>query len=120
MPNVAYIYLKLALVGLEVPFYASKSFLIGGMATFDYLLVFSSGDIENTDSRGFGRSQTGGIDLGGGLYASYSGFFGKVGGFYRRFFYDFDATCLNVTECQGAGGALDVYLGATFMAGYSF
>lgn len=120
LPNVAYVYLKLALVGLEVPFYTKRDFMIGGMASFDYLLIFSSGDIERTDSRSYGRSSTGGIDAGAGLYGSYAGFFVKLTGFYRRIFYDFDNTCLGVTDCLGAGGALDVYLGGSVSAGYSY
>jgi hypothetical protein len=120
LPNVAYVYLKLALVGLEVPFYAKRDFVIGGMASFDYLLIFSSGDIERTDSRSYGRSSTGGIDAGAGLYGSYAGFFVKLTGFYRRIFYDFDNTCLGVTDCLGAGGALDVYLGGSVHAGYAY
>jgi hypothetical protein len=120
LPDVAYVYLKLALVHLEVPFYASETVTVGGVGTFDYLLIFSAGDIERTDSRGYGRSSTGGIDVGLGLFGSYRGFFGRISGFYRRIFYDFDNTCLNVTECLGAGGALDIYLGGAVSIGYAF
>jgi hypothetical protein len=120
LPDIAYVYLKLALVGLEVPFYAKNRLRVGAMGSFDYLLIFSAGEIENTDSSGYGRSSTGGIDVAAGLFGSYYGFFAKIGGFYRRVFFDFDNACYPTLGCRAAGGALDVYMGGTFLLGYGF
>jgi hypothetical protein len=121
LPDIVYLYLKLALVGLEVPFYAKNRIRVGLTGSFDYLLIFEAGEIENTDSTGYGRSSTGGIDIGLGLFGSYYGFFIKVNGFYRRIFYDFDNACYHgKLGCRAAGGALDIYTGGSVLAGYSF
>lgn len=118
LPNLAYYYLNLALVGLEVPFYATNNFSIGAGAGFDYLLIFSSGEIERTDQTGYGRSSTGGIEVDGGLFISYKGWSLKLNGFYRRIFFDFDNACYPV--CNAAGGALDIYAGGYVMIGYAY
>ncbi len=120
LPDIAYYYLKLALVGVSVPFYAGTSFSIGASGNFDYLLIFSSGDIERTDSGGYGRSSTGGIDVNLGLWASYRGFFARINGFYRRIFYDFDNACYPISGCNAAGGALDIYKGGYLTIGYAY
>ena len=120
LPDIAYNYLKLALVGVSVPFYASDSFSIGASGNFDYLLIFSAGDIERTDSGGYGRSSTGGIDVNVGLWASYRGFFARINGFYRRIFFDFDNACYPISGCNAAGGALDLYTGGYLSAGYAY
>ncbi|MFH1131349.1 MAG: hypothetical protein V1754_08445 [Pseudomonadota bacterium] len=90
LPNVNYTYLK-PTIGFDLPFYYTPDFSFGGTLHFDYLVVFSAGDIERTDEFGYGNSNTGGIDAGLGFYAGYKGFFLKLSGFYRRFFFDFDS-----------------------------
>ena len=121
LPNVAYIYLKFALVQLEVPFYTGRSFSMGGLVSFDYLHVFNAGPIERTDSGGYGDSNTGGIDVGGGLFMTFSGFFVRATGFYRRMFFTFSNSCFEQgMSCNAAGGALDIYQGATIVAGYAY
>ena len=120
LPDIAYYYLKLALVGVVVPFYASSTFSIGASGYFDYLLIFSSGDIERTDSGGYGRSSTGGIEVNLGLWATYRGFFARINGFYRRIFYDFDNACYPISGCNAAGGALDIYKGGYLSIGYAY
>ena len=120
LPDVAYLYLKLALVGVSVPFYAGSSFSIGASGNFDYLLIFSSGDIERTEKGSYGRSSTGGIDINVGLWASYKGFFARLNGFYRRIFFDFDNACYPISGCYAAGGALDVYKGGYLSMGYAY
>jgi hypothetical protein len=121
LPNIVYNYLKIAILHLEVPFYATKRWSFGAVASFDYLYIFSSGDIEATDTSGYGRSSTAGIDIGGGLFASYRWFWVRATGFYRRVFYAFDNQCYkDKTGCHAAGGALDIYKGATLLAGCAF
>ncbi len=121
LPNINYTYLKLALLGVEVPIYCSRTLSFGASASFDYLVVLSAGDIDGTDQAGYGESSTGGIDLGVGVYASYSGFFAKITGFYRRFFYSFDGVCYQQrTGCNYAGGALDIYAGVALNVGYAY
>jgi hypothetical protein len=121
LPNVTYVYLKLALLGLEVPFYRTGRFSVGGTLSFDYLFVFSAGEIERTDAPGYGKSSTQGIDVGGGLYANYAGFFLRAGGFYRRMFLAFTQKCYEAnTGCRAAGGAIDIYQGGTLLLGYGF
>jgi hypothetical protein len=121
LPDLAYLYLKLSLLGLDVPFYSSPRFSIGATANFDYVHVFTAGDIESVDIGGYGRSTTLGIDVSGGLYASLSGFFLRVSGFYRRIGLSFDQQCVQQqTGCNQAGGALDVYRGMTAQVGYAF
>ncbi len=121
LPNIVYLYLKLAIVSLDVPFVANKRWSLGATASFDYLYIFTAGDIERTDTSGYGRSKTAGIDLGGGLYATFGGFFLRATGFYRRIFYAFDNQCYNdQTGCHAAGGALDIYQGAMILGGYAY
>jgi hypothetical protein len=121
LPDLAYLYLKLNLVGLEMPFYSSPRFSIGAMINFDYIHVFTAGAIESDDVGGYGRSTTFGIDVGGGLYASLGGFVLRVSGFYRRIGFSFDQQCAQQkTGCNQAGGALDVYRGLTVLGGYAF
>jgi hypothetical protein len=121
LPDVVYLYLKLNLVQLEVPFYHSRRFSIGATVKFDYIHVFSAGDIEKSDPGGFGRSTTLGVDIGGGLWATFSGVFVRVSGFYRRIGFAFDQSCYSQqTGCYAAGGALDVYGGLSFLGGYAF
>jgi hypothetical protein len=122
LPDVGYVYLKLALVGLDVPFYKTGDYLFGASASFDYLLIFTSGDIERTDTIGYGRSNTGGIDAGLGLFGSYGNLFARIEGFYRRIFYDFDMTCRqnDTLPCKSAGGALDIYMGGSLQLGYAY
>jgi hypothetical protein len=121
LPDIAYLYLKLALLGLDVPFYSTRRFGIGASVTFDYLYVFSAGPIEATDSGGYGKSSTGGIDFSGGVYATFGGWFIRVSGFYRRFFFAFDNDCYQKkTGCNAAGGALDIYRGMWVLGGYAF
>ncbi|MCB9557226.1 MAG: hypothetical protein H6707_14050 [Deltaproteobacteria bacterium] len=122
LPNISYAYLKLALVHLDVPFFVRGKFAIGGRIGFDYLLVFSAGDIEQLGADGYGKSSTGGIDVGGGVFVRYHGFTASIGGFYRRFFYSFQGDCFfDGRKCGNyAGGALDIYAGTTFSVGYSY
>ncbi|MCC6751013.1 MAG: hypothetical protein IT371_25375 [Deltaproteobacteria bacterium] len=121
LPNITYTYVKLALLGVEVPAYRTRRFAFGFSGTFDYLLTFSAGDIEKTDSTGYGKSSTGGIDLSLGIYTSISGFFVRGSWFYRRYFFDFDGLCYRQTlGCKHAGGALDVYTGGAVNVGYAY
>jgi hypothetical protein len=123
LPDVTYHYLKFAFVHLDLPFYATEAFRWGALASFDFLLIFSAGKIESKDIDGYGQSRRNGIDVGGGLYASWKGFSLKLNGFYRRIFYTFDNECQKIggqPTWRCAGGALDVYLGAILQAGYAF
>lgn len=121
LPNLGYMYLKLALGSLDLPFYSGSAFTIGGNASFDYMHVFNAGDIERPDEAGYGKSTTGGIDLGLGAYASYGAFFARVTGFYRRYFFNFDRSCVaNNSGCKDAYGAVDAYLGVSAVGGVAF
>ncbi len=84
-------------------------------------LVFASiGEIFTERSGILNLGQERGIDFGAGLFGSYYGFFAKISGFYRRLFFDFDNACYPQLGCKAAGGALDVYIGGTFLLGYGF
>jgi hypothetical protein len=121
LPNISYMYLKLALASLDLPFYVASGFAIGGNASFDYLHVFDAGEIERPDGVGYGKSTTGGIDLGFGAWATYGAFFVRATGFYRRFFYAFDRSCVeNGSGCKDAYGAVDAYLGFSATGGVAF
>lgn len=121
LPNITYDYLKLALARVEWPFYRMGDWRFGLSGAFDYLLVFSAGNIENEDSTGYGRSSTGGINGELGIFGGYQGFIVRAQFFYRRFFFDFDRLCaIQNTSCGEAGGALDVYMGATINLGYTY
>ena len=120
LPNITYDYLDLALVGADWTFYTFKDWRIGASLDFRYLLVFSAGPIESADMNGYGKSNTGGIVGSGGAYVGYRGFFAKLNGFYRRYFFDFKGVCGLQKSCNRAGGALDVYLGATLAFGYEY
>jgi hypothetical protein len=118
LPNVLYNYINFALVSLEVPFYTSRTFTVGATGAFDYMLVFSAGEIEAPSRPGYGRSSTGGIEVDGGLFFSFRGVFLRLNGFYRRFFYDFENACQ--PGCNTAGGALDIYAGGHASVGYAY
>lgn len=121
LPNITYSYLKIAPLDFSMPFYYSPTFSIGGLLTFDYLIVFSAGDIERTTTGGYGASQTGALEAGAGLFLSYRGFFARLKGYYRRYFFAFDGTCYErQLGCSYAGGALDQYFGGLILAGYSY
>jgi hypothetical protein len=121
LPNITYDYLKLALARVQWPFFKRGPWKFGIGGAFDYLLVFSAGDIEQTDSSGYGTSSTGGIGGDVGLFASYKGFALRAQFFYRRFFFDFDRLCaIQGSGCGEAGGALDEYIGGTINLGYLY
>lgn len=120
LPNIGYTYLDLRLADIRWPFLAKGNWRFGVMAAFSYLVVFSSGDIENDDSTGYGKSQTGGIDVMGGIFAGYGGFFARLGFSYRRFFYNFDRECAIQGNCREAGGALEIYTGGFLRLGYAY
>jgi hypothetical protein len=121
LPNISYTYLS-AGARAEIPFYASERLIIGGSLGGDYRYVFSAGDIERTDSHGYGRSQTGAVELGGEVFGRYHGFTARLRGFYQRYFFDFDSICYyqKQTGCRAAGGALDEYFGAAIFLGYAY
>ena len=124
LPDIVHSYLNLALVNLEVPFTANSNWAIGFMASFDYLLVLNSGAIENNDSTGYGRSSTGGIEIEGGLFFNYKGFFVRANGFYRRLWYEFAPeecrTQNKNTGCREAESALEQLGGGFLRVGYAY
>jgi hypothetical protein len=121
LPNIAYTYLKFAIIEAQMPLVRRAGFAFGVRASFDYLLVFSAGDIELTQSGSYGDAQTGGIDVAGGIHGSFRGFFARASGFYRRYFFSFDGTCHQQQKgCSYAGGALDIYLGVIIDLGYAY
>jgi hypothetical protein len=117
LPSLAYLYLKLA-ASLDVPVYATRTFSIGLFAGFEYLPIFSAGMIAETDEAGYGPQPTGGIDVGGGAFLSYKGFFGRGSGFYRQISYDFEHACQQ--GCADSGSASDVYLSFSLSVGYAY
>ncbi len=121
LPNITYDYLKLALARVRWPFIKTGPLQFGVGAGFDYLLVFSAGEIENTDSSGYGSSSTGGISGDLGIFVNYKGFMLRAQFFYRRVFFDFDRLCAHQNlGCGEAGGALDQYIGGTINVGYLY
>ncbi len=121
LPDVTYFYLKLLSLQLDYPFFRAKELLLGASANTDYLQVISAGEIQRTDSSGYGRGYIGGIDIGLGLFGSYGNFFLRANGFYRRFFYDFNNACfMSNLGCNAAGGALDIYMGLNLLLGYAY
>jgi hypothetical protein len=121
LPNINYTYIKIAPLDFSMPFYYSPTFNIGALVSFDYLVVLSTGDISITSTNGYGASQTGGLEAGAGLFITYRGFFTRLKGYYRRYFYAFDGTCYErQLGCSYAGGALDEYFGGLVLVGYSY
>lgn len=121
LPNLSYNFLKLALASLDVPFYRNSKMLLGLNIGFNYMLIFSAGDIERTDSSGYGSSSVAGVDGRAGLFAIFNDFFIRAGFMYRRIFFDFDNLCANNTlGCNTAGGALDILLGGSFLLGFTY
>ena len=124
LPDITHQYINFALVDLEVPFAATATWSMGMRASFDYLLVYNSGAIENNDSTGYGRSSTGGIEVEGGLFFTYNGFFVRANGFYRRLWYGFAPeecrTQNKNTGCKEAEGALEQLGGGFLRVGYAY
>ena len=120
LPNISYAYINLG-AGLDVPIYARPRFTFGAAADFSYMAVLSAGEIQNTDSAGYGSGTTGGVNVGLGLFARFGGFFVRATGFYRRIFFSFDGVCYQQrTGCNYAGGALDIYMGGKLHVGYAY
>jgi len=117
LPRLAYLYLKLSLARLEVPLFARNGLSFGLGANVDYLQILSTGPISQTDEGGVGPQSRSGVEVGGGVFGSYRGFFARVSGFYRHIFYNFNDTC-GQKECGGS--ARDVYSGVLFSAGYAY
>lgn len=118
LPDISYNYLKLG-AGVDWIYFATGDWQFGASLDAHYLYVFSSGPIENADSTGYGSSFTGAFDGSGGVFVRFMGFSFHVEGFYRRFFYIFDMDC-KPSNCNLAGGALDIYGGVTGVLGYTF
>ncbi len=112
MPDLSYQYLWLRILAGRVPFVArGRGFRVGVKARLDYMFVLAAGDMELTDSGGYGAASMGGLDVRAGLYIGYSAFEAEVSFFYRRIWFDFDNDCFNTSGCNLAGGALDQYTG---------
>ncbi len=121
LPNTVYNFLDIAVAHLHFPFLTHHTFSLGGIASFNYLLIFSSGDIEAIDSSGYGQSSTSGVDFGAGIYATFHHVNFRLAGFYKYLSFDFDNQCYKTgTGCKVAGGANDRYLGASCSVGFSY
>jgi len=120
LPNIEYLYLRISALAFEAPLYHQGSFTFGAMVAGDYLHIFSAGDIQRTDSSGYGSSFTGGFDFGGGVYLTQGHLSLKLSGFYRRIFYLFNNDCFQQNGCKMAGGALDIYHGLALLGGFVF
>jgi hypothetical protein len=110
MPDITYEYLRLRILDLEWPLLHRGRFVLGLSARFHYLGVLAEGEITSSGTRGFGPSDTGAIELGGGLFGSVGGFYFTLSGSYQRFFLDFQASCPSFmadATCRSAGGAVD-------------
>jgi len=116
LASLAYIYLKLAVAGLDLPLYIKRGFVVGVRAHVDYLQIFTAGPISEDNGAGAGPRTQSGLEVGGGAFASYAGFFVRTGGFYRHIFFNFDHMCQG--GCDGS--ASDVYMGASLDAGYAY
>ena len=110
LPNLAYLYLKLALARLDFPLLVRGGLVLGLGISVDYLQILSAGRISVVDEAGAGPQSRSGVEAGGGAFGSYGGFFLRVAGFYRQIFYSFD----------DSGGAKDVYSGGMVNLGYAY
>ena len=119
LPDLAYQYLWLMIIGAHVPFVASSGFSFGATVRLDYLVMLDAGDMELTDSGGYGTASMGGIEARAGLFFGYKWFEARATFFYRRIWFDFDNSCYGITGCKAAGGALDEYTGLLLNFGFS-
>ena len=119
LPDLSYEYLWLMIVGARIPFVANAGFSFGATARLDYLVVLAAGEMELTDSGGYGTASMGGVEARAGLFIGYNWFEARATFFYRRIWFDFDNTCYGVTGCMAAGGALDQYTGLQVTFGFS-
>ena len=119
LPDVGYELLRLQLLDLTQPLVQKERFRLVARFDFDYRLVFSAGEIESQDSRGYGTSSTGGLGVAGGLTGSWGSFVFGLEGFYARYFLDFDNDCYHSgLGCKAAAGALDVSYGLDILLGF--
>lgn len=124
MPDISYEYLRLRILDLEWPLLHRGRFVLGLSARLHYLVVISEGMVTGSGDRGFGPSDTGAIEVGGGVFGSVGKFFFALSGSYQRFFLDFQHDrCDNPwsnTSCRSAGGALDETSDLSLTFGYLY
>jgi hypothetical protein len=124
LPDITYQYLRLRILDLEWPLLHRGRFVLGLSCKFHYLQVISEGELAGSGQRGFGPSETGAIEVGGGLFGSVGGFFFTVSGSYQRFFLDFQedrcASDWESASCRSAGGALDETSDLSLNFGYMY
>ncbi len=119
MPDVSYAYLKIPL-DLELALLRGRA-VLSLLFGIDYLVVLSGGEIERSDTSGYGQASIGGLDLRGGLELRGGPFFIRATYAYRRVFLSFDNDCFSQqTGCHAAGGALDVSSGLDLLLGAAF
>jgi len=119
LPDLSYQYLWLMIVGARIPFVARDGFSVGATSRLDYLVVLGAGDMELTDSGGYGTATMGGVEARVGLFIAYKWFETRATFFYRRIWFDFDNACYSISGCSAAGGALDQYTGLQVTFGFS-
>ncbi len=121
LPDITYDYLWIRIIGARVPFIArpARGLRFGATAGFEYMAILDAGDIILNDSGGYGDGSVAGIDVRLGLFVGFRWFDAAATFFYRRIWFDFDATCANTTACNIAGGALDEYTGVQLSFSFS-
>ena len=121
LPDIVYDIMRLKLIDFGLPLHAGRVLRLVARAKLDYHVVFGAGEIENTDSTGYGHASIGAVAVAGSLTFDIRG--GLVGfeAFYQRYFYDFDNTCYGgQLGCRAAGGATDRYYGFLVFGGYQY
>jgi hypothetical protein len=122
VPDLHYLFVRLALVELEVPLLARGPLGLELDLGFHYRLVLSSGEIEDADPRGYGpASSTGGVEVSGGLRATLNRTFLRLTGFLERYAFEFDPAPCELGPCHRlAAGAVDLYYGLDVSVGYRY
>jgi hypothetical protein len=121
LPDIVYNVMRLKLVDLGLPLHSGRILRLVARAKLDYHVVFGAGEIENTDSTGYGRASIGAIALAGNLTFDIRGGLVGLEAFYQRYFYDFDNSCYHgKLGCRAAGGATDRYYGFLLFGGYQY
>jgi hypothetical protein len=109
------------LAGGAWPVFARGAFSLVPRVTATYQYYLSAGDMERTDSAGYGAGTIHGVTGELGLDARYGGFFVRLWGSGRFIFLTFDNRCYTAgLGCKVAGGAYDITVGGGASAGYIF
>jgi hypothetical protein len=110
LPDVSYVYMRYRVLQLDLPLVRRGRFAFGLLGAFNYLHIFSSGDLEVLSLGGIGTTSTNAIEAEVGAKLTYGGLFSTTSFIYQRY----------ISGSTTSRGATDEFKGFTLMFGYAY